>query len=219
MRKSIKLGLDPVRAIQLATINAAERFGLKGVGALAPGYLANIVVTADLKHFKADAVYHRGKLVARAGKSLFQAAAHKNGLGKSFNVKPFTGADLKFKAKLDSFPVIEVVPGQIITRRTEVKTIRDKNGFVQPGPGARCFEDSRSGTPRGQRQYRQGTGERLRPYTRGAGLFGGSRLAQHRGGGRERRRYTGRYQAYYRKCRAGWWPYPAARCWTNWPCR
>ena len=132
-RKAIKLGLEPVRAIQLATINAAERFGLKNIGAIAPGYLANLVVMPDLKRFEAGMVFHRGRLVARDGEPLFKAAAiNRSGVDGTVNVRPFGLDDIQIKTSSEEFPVIEIVPGQIITRKVELKVGRDKDGFVVP---------------------------------------------------------------------------------------
>ncbi|RLC70209.1 MAG: adenine deaminase, partial [Chloroflexi bacterium] len=73
VRKAIKLGLDPIRAIQLATINTADYFRLQGLGAIAPGYLANLVVVDELGSFNAEMVFYRGKLVAERGQPLFSA--------------------------------------------------------------------------------------------------------------------------------------------------
>ena len=57
VRKAIRLGLDPVRAIQLATINTADYFRLAGLGAVAPGYLANLIVLDDLTSFENRGLY------------------------------------------------------------------------------------------------------------------------------------------------------------------
>ncbi len=57
VRQAIHLGLDPVRAIQMATINTAEYFKLDGLGAIAPGYLANLIVLGDLSNLKIDMVF------------------------------------------------------------------------------------------------------------------------------------------------------------------
>jgi len=68
VRKAIRLGLDPVRAIQMATINAAEYFKLSKLGAVAPGYVANLIVIEELSSLRVDMVFYRGLLVARGGK-------------------------------------------------------------------------------------------------------------------------------------------------------
>jgi adenine deaminase len=132
VRKAIRLGLDPVRAIQLATINAAEYFRLDGLGAIAPGYDANLIVLDNLKDFQVNQVYYRGKLVAENGKPLFELKKHDAGeLNHTVNIKPFTLDALKLHARGETWPVIELVPGQIITRRKDVR-VNTENGFIVP---------------------------------------------------------------------------------------
>ena len=128
VRKAIALGLDPVRAIQLATINPAEYFGLRQTGALAPGYAANLLVLDNLETFNITEVYFKGKLVARNGEALFKAkGCAPSRLRKSMNVKPFTAADLCMSFSGSETPVIEIVPGQIVTRylKETVKSVPD----------------------------------------------------------------------------------------------
>ncbi len=135
VRKAIRLGLDPVRAIQLATINTAEYFKLDGFGAIAPGYLANLVVIGELPSLQIDMVFYRGRLVAREGKPLFPLYQPRaKGLTNTVNIKPFTVEALKLFASGGTELVIEVVPGQIITRkRTERVKISD--GVIVPDIG------------------------------------------------------------------------------------
>ena len=122
VRKAIFRGLDPVRAIQLATINPAEYFRLDRLGAIAPGYQANLIVIDDLARLKIDMVFHRGRLVARGGDPLFSVAkARRRGLNNTVNFKPFDIEALRIVAKRDTELVIEVVPGQIITRKRREK--------------------------------------------------------------------------------------------------
>ena len=122
VRKAIRLGLDPVRAIQLATINTAERFRIPAVGAIAPGYMANIAVLSDLRKFKTEMVFHRGKLVARAGAPLFTPSVCANKqMTHTMKVKPFGIEKLKINADTWHYPVIEIVPNQIITKSVNEK--------------------------------------------------------------------------------------------------
>ncbi|HXF83034.1 MAG TPA: adenine deaminase C-terminal domain-containing protein [bacterium] len=67
LRTAIRLGLDPLEAIRAATLAPARRMRLDDRGALAPGQLAHIVLTADLADFRADVVIHAGRLVAQDG--------------------------------------------------------------------------------------------------------------------------------------------------------
>lgn len=132
VRKAIFEGLDPVRAVQLATITAAERFGLKGIGAVSPGYLANIIVMRDLNRFEAGTVFHRGRVVARDGKALFNpGTTGGRTLRNSVRVKPFGVSALSFKPAREEVPVIGVVPGQITTRKLTESITREADGSVR----------------------------------------------------------------------------------------
>jgi adenine deaminase len=117
VRKAIRLGLEPVRAIQLATINPAEYFRRQGLGAIAPGYAANLIVLNDLPELKIEQVFYRGRLVAKEGRPLFPTPKFSGGLGDTVRIKPFTKEALRFTASGKAMPVIEIVPGQIITRK------------------------------------------------------------------------------------------------------
>jgi adenine deaminase len=68
IRHAISQGLDPITAIQMATINTAEHFGQeREMGSIAPGRSADIVLVSDLTNFQAEVVIARGKVVAEAG--------------------------------------------------------------------------------------------------------------------------------------------------------
>ncbi len=135
VRKAIRLGLDPVRAIQMATINTAEYFKLDRFGAIAPGYMANLIVIGQLSRLQIDMVFYRGRLVAREGKPLFplyQPCAQ--GLTNTVNIKPFTIESLRLIASSETEPIIEVVPGQIITKR-RMERVKILDGVIMPDIG------------------------------------------------------------------------------------
>ena len=135
VRKAIRRGLDPVRAIQMATINSAEYFRLDRLGAVAPGYVANLIVISDLSSLEINMVFYRGRLVARDGKPLFptyQPAGKR--LTNTVNVKPFGVEALKLSASGDTGLVIEVVPGQIITKK-RMEKVKVMNGVIVPDIG------------------------------------------------------------------------------------
>lgn len=67
VRRAIERGMPPFLALRLATLNAARYFGLGRVGAVAPGYVANLAVVDELERFRVQRVFHRGRLVAEAG--------------------------------------------------------------------------------------------------------------------------------------------------------
>ncbi len=132
VRKAIRLGLEPVRAVQMATVNTAEYFRLGGLGAVAPGYFANLIVLEDLTDFNINMVFYRGRLVAEEGRPLFPSyKPGGNRLTDTVNIKPFTIDALRLKSSGESQPVIEAVPRQIITRKKQEK-VSVKDGFIIP---------------------------------------------------------------------------------------
>ena len=132
VRKAISRGLDPVRAIQLATINAADYLRLAQLGAIAPGYMANLMVIDDLSSLQIDTVFYRGRLIAEKGKPLFPSyQPNGKGLTSTVNIKPFNIEALKLLAWGETELVIEVVPGQIITRKREEK-VKVTDGVIMP---------------------------------------------------------------------------------------
>lgn len=70
MRKAVKLGLDPILAVRLGTYNTARYFGLRDRGAVVPGYRADLAVVEDLSTFRVTHTFHRGQLVAEAGRCI-----------------------------------------------------------------------------------------------------------------------------------------------------
>ncbi|MEG1868733.1 MAG: adenine deaminase [Clostridiales bacterium] len=67
LKKAVKLGLNPVRGVQIATINPARHYGLKARGAIAPGYIADFLVVDNLRDFTVDKVYKNGKQYVEHG--------------------------------------------------------------------------------------------------------------------------------------------------------
>jgi adenine deaminase len=130
VRKAVRLGLDPVRAIQLATINAATYFGLSDRGAIAPGYLANLIVADDLSDLRARQVYYRGELLAEDGRALFPAAIPvPRRLLRTVHIAPLGPEAFVLRTSERRVPVIEIVPGQIITRKI-MAGVRLEDGLV-----------------------------------------------------------------------------------------
>lgn len=130
VRRAIAVGLDPVRAVTLATLTTARYFGLRGHGAIAPGYAADLIVLGDLKAFDVQMVFKGGKLVAQDGKPLFRPPQlDERPVQDTVRIKPFTLDDLVLRSDRDLFPVIEAVPGQIVTRRRD-ESPRRENGHI-----------------------------------------------------------------------------------------
>jgi len=136
VRKAISEGLEPVRALQMATINTAEYFRLHDRGAIAPGYLANLITITDLPKLEVDRVFYKGKLVARQGKPSFSMPHVSLELIHTVRIKPLTAESLSLRAKRsniteEDYPVIEIVPGQIITKK-RMEKVKVVEGRVVP---------------------------------------------------------------------------------------
>ncbi|TEU18765.1 MAG: adenine deaminase, partial [Dehalococcoidia bacterium] len=131
VRKAIDRGLEPVRAIQMATINAAEYYRLYDRGGIGPGYIANLITITDLAKLELDMVFYQGKLVAREGKPLFTLPPVTLELRDTVRIKPPMGKSLRIAAVDKTYPVIEIVPGQIITKKAMEK-VKVVDGAVTP---------------------------------------------------------------------------------------
>lgn len=120
VRKAIALGLDPVTAFRLASLNNAEWFGLdrRGHGAVAPGYRADLLILSDLEEVAVERVFLGGEEVARAGALTVAVPDAPSTLPPSVRVdtKDFVG--FAVPARGDRLRVIEIVPDQIVTGST-----------------------------------------------------------------------------------------------------
>lgn len=129
IRKAISLGLDPVTAIKMATINTAEYFRLPRIGAVAPGYQADIVVLNNLKDVKPVMVFRRGDLVAVNGEFVGKKVKLAGLVRGSINVRWLSQKDFKIAAQTNNVLAIEVVPHQIITKK-RVLPVKVEKGFA-----------------------------------------------------------------------------------------
>lgn len=129
IRKSIRLGLSPVEAIKIATINTAEVYGLSGLGAVAAGYRADLVVLNDLEAVEIHAVYHGGVNVSEAHIKLTPAPGV---LKSTINIADILPGALALKLHATEKPhVIEIVPGQLLTKHLR-EEIPSANGYFTP---------------------------------------------------------------------------------------
>lgn len=133
VRRAIRRGVEPVTAIQMATLNPAEHFGLNHLGAVAPGRQADLVVLDDLQDVAIYQVYHRGQLVSE-GKRLTVDEGRTAGtpVPRFMNLDPQT-IDFSLPAHGRRARLIEVVPDQIVTRAT-LTDIRIEAGLAVADP-------------------------------------------------------------------------------------
>ena len=116
VRTAIEQGLDPVIALRIASQNAAQYFGLADLGAIAPGYRADIAVLDCLEHPVATKVIKDGRVVADDGQFTAKLASSASIKKRSMNVGALGPGSFEIRAGQGLARVIGVVPHQIITR-------------------------------------------------------------------------------------------------------
>ncbi len=115
IRTAIALGIDPVMAIRMGTLNTAQYFRLYDYGMIAPGKWADMVVFSDLYNLQAEMVFRRGEIVAQDGRMLTQKPALRAvQLPKSVNID-FDHLDLSIRAAHKQIRVIGGVGDQVVT--------------------------------------------------------------------------------------------------------
>ena len=132
VRKAIALGIRPVHAIQMATIQAARCYGLSHLGAVAPGYQADLLVLDNLEQAEVREVYYKGRRVEE--EQVCPVHACPGELKNTVHVKDFTREKLNYTG---TFPchVIQMEEGQITTKDVTAEKIcqddLEGNGEVQ----------------------------------------------------------------------------------------
>ena len=127
---AIRNGLDPLTAIAMATLNAAECYGLKDRGAIAPGKRADFFFADSVADgLKPNEVFIAGRLTAQNGEITVKArhTAPVNVSGR-MDVKDFSESKLSFRPGSDHARVIDIIPGGVVTGAGEAWIKRDGSG-------------------------------------------------------------------------------------------
>jgi adenine deaminase len=136
VRKAIALGADPAYAIRAASYNAANYFGLRRRGAVAPGYQADLIVLDALHEFHATSVYHRGKCVAQGNQLVdgLPASQLDPSVIRTTHIPKLSLEDLKIQATGNQVRVIQAIPNQILTQERKVIPKLSADGLVVADP-------------------------------------------------------------------------------------
>lgn len=140
IRRAGTLGKNVITGIQMATIQAAQCFGLSGVGAVAPGYAADLLVLDDLSEVLVGAVYKNGVKVAENGRALPFALPQVDEklslvVRGSFNMDATSSEDflLPYEGK-ETCRVIGLIKGQLLTEELhETIDFSQNNGIDVSG--------------------------------------------------------------------------------------
>jgi len=135
LRKAVSLGLDPVRAVQMVTINAAEAFGRKDLGAVLPGYKADVVLVDDLKGFRVDTVIRHGQPVVLGGRLSVEVPRRSDpSVYKSIRTGPVSPDSFRMPLEGRRARVIGLTEDQLVTQSL-VETVKVTDGCVVSDPG------------------------------------------------------------------------------------
>lgn len=129
LRICVDEGMDPIIAIQMASLNSAECFGLEDRGAIVPGLRADIVLINNLKDFKVQRVFIAGQEASSNGTYNLPVNPYDTSETKgSFHVKDFSKEKLRLQINSHQANVINILPGGVVTSKEVAEIKRDENG-------------------------------------------------------------------------------------------
>lgn len=135
IRLAVKHGLDPISAITMATLNAAECYGLKGRGAIAPGFIADMVVVDDLHTFEIISVFKNGRPISEIPDNSRNWRTVPEAVMNTMHTGALTRERLEIKIYSDKANVIRVKPGSLLTEKVVKKVGTVDGRFERLHPG------------------------------------------------------------------------------------
>lgn len=133
LRECVALGVDPLLAITFGTLNAAECFRLKGKGAIAPGWKADLAIVRDLKDFQVSRVFVAGREVAEDGRLTVQIDDFvTDEVRQTVRLAPLGDQAFELPLKSDKVRAIGVLPDSILTLNKTLTVKRDARGCFDP---------------------------------------------------------------------------------------
>ncbi len=131
IRRANELGVSPVDSICMATINAAQCYNLRGLGAIAPGYCADLILLKDLDAFEIDSVFVRGKPLSDIMEFYPEAPDYcDKAVCNTVNTGRVSIDDLRIPMQGASAAIIKTIPGQILTRKITAEVRAQDGAFV-----------------------------------------------------------------------------------------
>jgi adenine deaminase len=135
LRICVEEGLAPMTALRMATLNAAECFGLRDRGGFAPGLRADIVLVNNLKEFGVNRVYLGGRRVAERGRFLLPVpGCSDSAVRGTMHVKDFSIKKLDMPLDSDEVYVIDIRKGSVVTGKGQARLHRDAAGRFKFDP-------------------------------------------------------------------------------------
>ncbi len=131
IKLAIENGVDPITAIQMASINTAECYKLDNIGGIAPGYYADLVVFDSMEKIDVDEVFIKGELVAKGNRALFDPVLYTNGfVTNTIHIKDSDKISFDIKLKKNKVKVIKLIKNNVTTTKV-IREVLIKNGIYQ----------------------------------------------------------------------------------------
>jgi len=133
VRKAISFGVDPIDAISMATINTAQCYRLKRLGAVAIGYSADLIILNSLEEFEIDKVLFRGEIICENGKltKIINTKIEDKNVFNTVRIRNIKKEDLNIRLSQDKATVISIIPRELITKK-EIAAVKVKDGLFTP---------------------------------------------------------------------------------------
>ncbi len=130
VRKAIKLGMEPLNALKMATINPVECYKLEKLGAIAPGYKADFFIFEDLEDIQAKEVFLSGEKIAENGKTIvdFPQKLSSKVLSK-MKVNEVSSKDLNLKLNKNKVNIIQMQKDSLLTKKVVREVEIEDNHF------------------------------------------------------------------------------------------
>jgi adenine deaminase len=137
VRLAVEVGLDPVQAVKMVSLHPAQYFGFADRGAIAPGYVADLVVVPDLRAFRPRQTYIGGELVAEDGRALFSApplpAELTPHVQNTVRLRDFSAERLRLPGYSGSARAVGMIADQIVTDEVTVE-VEARDGYLAADP-------------------------------------------------------------------------------------
>ncbi len=132
VRLAVRNGVTPGEAVGLATINVARYHSLPDLGAVAPGYLADLLLLPNLEEFEPMAVFKSGRLVAERGEvQAFAVPAVTTRVTDTIRIRGVSASDFRIPAEnTTSVNVVKLIPDQVVTAAIRIDAPRSGNQIV-----------------------------------------------------------------------------------------
>lgn len=128
VKKAISLGLDPLRAYQMVTINSSRVYSLNDRGIIAPGKIASLVILDDYKNVDINSVMYRGKFIDKEYKYDDTIEKKYSNLKNTVHIDWFDKSMLEYKSNRHA---IQLIGNQILTKKIDLNQYSNKEDIEE----------------------------------------------------------------------------------------